>query len=250
MSAIQLVKCQFERSMATYDAHAQAQKKIASKLAEMVHRTLPDRPRRVLEVGCGTGLLTRQLNAVYRPDQYFLNDINAKVKEILPTLMRDRPYTFLYGDAQQICLPNELDLVVSASSLQWISDLAGFLAKVRQVLSKGGHLFFSSFGPSNLKEIAAIEHRGLDYHGLNEVRALLQADFDVLFCSEEEMVLRFDEPLAVLRHLKYTGVNGGFSSVWSRSRLQRFCEAYRAGFGDAQGVSLTYHPTYFAVRGQ
>lgn len=246
---LNLLRLKFERSTPTYDAHAFAQKRVAERLATMVSGMLPDDcPRRVLEIGCGTGLLTRLLDARLRTGVYFLNDLNTRIETLLQSNPLRNEYRFLPGDAQQIDLPRNIDLAVSASTLQWFSDLPAFFRRIGQALAPGGYFLFSTFGPDNLREIAVLTRQGLAYPGAVQIEAWLDEEFERLASGEEAIKLTFDEPMDVLRHLKHTGVCGGFSSVWSKGRLKTFCDDYRARFSVPGGVSLTYHPVYFAAR--
>jgi malonyl-CoA O-methyltransferase len=53
------IAARFSASAETYDRSACVQKAVSERVSEMVAR-LPE-PRQVLEVGCGTGLLTERL---------------------------------------------------------------------------------------------------------------------------------------------------------------------------------------------
>ena len=78
---------------------------------------------------------------------------------------------------------------------------------------------------------------------------MLEPDFEVIHAEEEVCTLYFDSPLEVLKHLKQTGVTGTEKKVWSRGRLQQFCENYSRLFSNEQGkVSLTYHPIYLLAK--
>lgn len=90
---------------------------------------------------------------------------------------------------------------------------------------------------------------GLEYFSLEELKALLSSRFEVLYAEEEIVSLPFGTPLEVLQHLRQTGVTGTEKKVWTRGRLQSFCEEYIRMYGkDDRSVSLTYHPIYVIAR--
>ena len=71
--------------------------------------------------------------------------------------------------------------------------------------------------------------------------------FQLLLIKERKEQLFFADPLAVLRHLQATGVNGLTKQVWSKGRLSDFAKEYTKRFSTAEGVVLTYHPLYFVA---
>jgi len=239
------VKTKFERSIATYDEHATAQRMIVSRLAGLVDRLYKGNPSRILEVGCGTGLLTREISLRFSPEQYYLNDINEKIKEFIP---ESSCYSFLPGDARRLVFPSNIDLFVSTSAIQWFSDPFLFFETMQPRMSSGGYLFFSTFGKSNLREIRELEGAGLQYYDKGRLMSGLSSLFRVFYAEEETITLTFESPLAVLSHLKLTGVNGGFATAWNKSKLIRFCEEYRSRFSFNTGVSLTFNPIYVGMK--
>ena len=55
------VACRFGRSIESYEEHAAVQREIAAHLAELATAYVTQPPRKILEVGCGTGLLTERI---------------------------------------------------------------------------------------------------------------------------------------------------------------------------------------------
>ena len=73
------IGARFGRAAARYEAHAPARR---ARLAEDIARLdLPPRPR-ILEIGCGTGLLTRELARRLGPADWTLTDISPAMLEI------------------------------------------------------------------------------------------------------------------------------------------------------------------------
>ena len=72
----QLVRERFLKSSASYDRHAKVQDAMARRLAQRLKETLnPDKPLRVLEFGCGTGMLTRYLFENLTVREWIGNDL-------------------------------------------------------------------------------------------------------------------------------------------------------------------------------
>lgn len=157
--------------------------------------------------------------------------------------------SFLPCDAETLDFPQGTDLITSCSTLQWFADTERFFARCHHFLSDGGILAFSTFGKKNMREIHALTGHGLEYLSLDNLKVLLSPRFEILYAEEEIVSLPFGTPLEVLRHLKQTGVTGTEKRVWTRGRLQSFCDEYiRMCGNDDRSVSLTYHPIYVIAR--
>ena len=76
-----LIEHQFGAASATYDSNAVVQADIAARLAAMLESRLARRAT-VLEVGCGTGLLSAALIVSRQPARYYLNDISAAMLDV------------------------------------------------------------------------------------------------------------------------------------------------------------------------
>ncbi|HEX9398472.1 MAG TPA: glycosyltransferase [Anaeromyxobacter sp.] len=96
--------------------------------------------RRVLEIGSGTGNLTRHL--VPR-DAYVASDVNPLYLQTLRALTSDRPYLEVTltdvtrGDSFPV-VPGGFDTVVCLNVLEHVDDDVGSLENVRSVLAPGG----------------------------------------------------------------------------------------------------------------
>ncbi len=244
MTSKQNIARQFTRSLHTYDTQAVAQRRIAEKLSEM----LPTSCRRVLEIGCGTGLLTKHLVAKYGAKALYLNDLS-------PTLLRstagrlgvDAEQLFP-GDAENVALPTDLDLVATASTFQWFDAPETMLARLSTMLCDGGELVMSTFGPENVNEIVQLTANALTYWSLDELREVVGRYFEVEDASEQCHALYFDSAREVLRHLHDTGVNAASRSTMTRSALEAFCSDYERLFSTEGGVRLTYHSLFIKAK--
>ena len=103
-----------------------------------------------------------------------------------------------------------------------------------------------AFGEDNLKEIRQMTNVGLSYPNLSQWQNWLANDFDLLWCEDFNVILEFDTPLDVLKHLKYTGVTATNQKNWTRKNLNKFIDDYLQAFRLPSGkVRLTYHPLFF-----
>ena len=249
MSAVsaERVARSFRRSFASYHAATVPQARIADHLAaRLAALGAPARFAQGFEIGCGTGHLTQALRARFGIDRLTLNDLTEGAR----ATAEYHGAEFTPGDARHCDWPPQPDLIASASVIQWLDAPGGLVTRAAQALAPGGWLAISGFGPAQFHELARL---GSEAHapGLIAAGQLadgLPEDVEILDLGERQDVLWFDTPRDVLRHLRETGVNGAASQVWTRARLAQFDADYRALFGTARGVPLTYHPIWIIAR--
>ncbi|MCK9174600.1 MAG: methyltransferase domain-containing protein [Desulforhopalus sp.] len=244
-----LIASSFAASLGTYEEHAGVQLALAQRLLDMVCEYPGDVSwRRVLEVGCGTGWLAERLVARRMPEYLYLNDIAPELCAYAARRLHAEPCLVesLAGDIETLELPVELQLVFSSSTLQWIEDLPALFQHVHQALVPGGILAFSIFAPGTMGEITALSGRGLHYFDRPQLSAMLKG-FTIL--AEETVQQRsyFPSLLALLRHIRNTGVGGLSRAHWTRASLSRFEKQYRDEFGTAEGLPVTWRAHFFVV---
>ncbi|QVR67246.1 malonyl-ACP O-methyltransferase BioC [Acinetobacter sp. BHS4] len=240
-----LVAQRFAKAGQSYSEHAIVQKQICQNLTGLVQQFCPRMMSRVFEIGCGSGNLTRLLATSFQFEELILNDLYADVQQ---HFSHQENLKWLIGDVETLDFPQQLDMIVSGSALQWMQDLPHLLKRFNEALTERGWLCFSTFGSQNLMEIKELTGQGLSYWSVeNWNSALIQADFEILHLSESETQLYFDSPKAVLQHLKATGVTATAQHRWTKQTLQQFYQDYDR-FKCVEGYSLTYHPIYCIAR--
>jgi malonyl-CoA O-methyltransferase len=238
----------FGKSMDTYDDNAYAQREIADTLAGLISARYPHTPATVLEIGCGTGLLTRNIFHMFPNAAFYLNDINKKAESMMRAVFHCNSFTFIDGDAQLIDFPDGMDIIISSSTLQWFDSLSVFITKAYQSLSPGGYMFLSTFGKNNLKEIRKITGTGLEYLSTGTLSDLFARYFEILYLHETEIPVFFNSSAEILSHFKTTGVNANCSGIMrTQSGLKSFCNQYDKMFSNGTKVILTYNPVYLVL---
>ncbi|WP_170789866.1 methyltransferase domain-containing protein [Ruegeria lacuscaerulensis] len=241
------VQRSFSRSFGSYHAAAGLQAQIAADLADALHaHDAPAQFDHGLELGCGTGHLTHELQARFRFQALTLNDL-APEAAATATAAKAR---FVCGDAERIAWPQRPDLICSASMIQWLHDPAALMRRMSRALAPGGWLAVSGFGPRQFHELTQIGSSA-EAPGLSrpeDLSAAICDELEVMVADEDIRTIRFASPHDLLRHLRSTGVNGRARAVWTRSDLRRFSDAYVARHGCGGTVPLTYHPIWIIAR--
>lgn len=230
-----LIKKRFSKSFSTYDDNAIVQKRMAEKLVDF----LPKKEfNSVLEIGCATGLLTKQAVLKLSFNNFALNDIVEDAENYARKIVPNSK--FFLGDVEKINFDEKYDLIISNACLQWCSDIERTILKLSECLNVGGTLAVSVFGKDNLKEINEIFNLQLKTVDVSKL-----PDNAKIF--EEQTTLFFDSPIEVLKHLKLTGVNAVKETRLTKSKLKEFEQKYLEKFAQKNRVQLTYNPVYIII---
>ena len=236
----------FGAAAAHYDDHAGPQRFAAKLVADLAQRQKPAGVTRILEIGCGTGLLTRDIQARWPGAELVATDLSPRMLEQAAAggLVAGRFLT-MDGEAPTFEGP-WFDLILSSLAFQWFDDLAGAIARLAGLLRPGGSLIFSTMGQGSFAQWrAAHEACGLasgvpDYPGLSDLRAMLAAHGDA-FAFDEAVALEGQGARALLAHLKGIGavVPDGGRAPLSASALRAVMAAYDAA-GGRDGYELLF----------
>ena len=228
------VKKQFEKNMEKYSQNAVVQARLAEKLIDILsnYQTAFDK---ILELGSGTGLLTKILTQKLQYEKYYANDLTEKSQNYLDKILPQ--YSFIEGNAQKINPNCRVDLIVSNAMFQWLKKIDE--NHFANMLNKEGMLAFSTFSPENFNEIREITGLSLHYKTTDEIKSELNSRFDVIHIEEYKDILHFANPLELLAHMKNTGVNSLSSKHWTFNEVKSFCERYQKKYTN---IRLTYAP--------
>lgn len=239
----------FAQAQQSYTEQAAAQSQVAQQLNQLIHSHVPiQRLQNVLEIGCGSGLFTKHMLQYAELKQVYLNDLYPEVKQHFSQVSR---LQWCIGDIEQLELPPSLDGVFSCSALQWMKDLENLSQRIHNALNSCGYLCFASYAEQNLKEIKALTGQGLYYQSCNQVEQLLErVGFDIVHSEQQWIELYFDNPHAVLKHIKATGVHATAQNFrWTKTSLNKFYQDYQKFMNKKSGqYVLTYHPIWIIAR--
>ena len=102
-------------------------------------------PKRVLEIACGTGVVTRALaEALPAATEIIATDLNPAMLEQAASIGTRRPVEFKQADAMALPFPDQtVDAIVIQFGVMFFPDKGKAHAEMRRVLRPGGALIFN-----------------------------------------------------------------------------------------------------------
>src|SRR5579863_8304386 len=255
-----LVRAAFERASADYEPAATLQARVS---AELLERLAPFgfAPQALLDLGAGTGRVTRQLKQRYRGALVIALDLSLGMLRVAARHQRPwRRFARVCGDALRLPLASaSFELVFSNLMLQWCEPLDAALAEVRRVLKPGGFFAFSTFGSGTLHELRSAWSAVDGYNHVNHFPdvqelgdALLRAGLTEPVLDVDHIEAGYPSALELMRDLKAIGAHnvtaGRPRSLGGRARLARLEAAYEP-FRREGRLPATYEVVYGASWG-
>ncbi|ADV47347.1 methyltransferase [Nitratifractor salsuginis] len=210
----------FSRAADTYGQYNLIQRDVARHL---VMDYLPNNPGHILDLGCGTGELCRQLLQSNVDFKTFIGvDLSSSMLCRHP---QDEKIFILQGDFNDVEFLRQLgtrdiQTVLSSSALQWTKDLDRTL---RQLSAIGEEAAFAIFTSGTFRSLHS--YLGLDspIRDFDTVQGVLERYYTVYRIERREYRLDFENRKELFHYIKGSGVSGGTSrlSVAQARRLVR-----------------------------
>ena len=254
------VRRAFERAAATYDGHSALQREVGERLLQHLD---PIRlaPKRLVDLGCGTGSSFEALRTRYPAADLVGIDIAQAM--LLRASARTPAWKRWLGaaaprlvcaDAERLPLAaRSAQLVFSNLALQW-TDAPRVFAEVARILEPGGLFIFATFGPDTLKELRAAfaaadghahVNRFVDMHDLGD--ALVHAGLAEPVMEMEVLTLEYGSVEEVMRDLKAIGAGNALPGrprgLSGRRRFEQVSAAYER-FRRGEALPATYEVVY------
>ncbi len=232
------IKRSFASAAHSYDAAAALQRQVGDVLLEKFPTITSSGG--VLDLGCGTGYLTRRIAAGMPATEITAMDI------ALPMLTASRQKNglaaikYVCADAEKLpVLSDSFQQIYSNLALQWCQNLPAVFADCRRILKADGQLVFTTFGTATLQELKTAWATVDAYPHVNEFYAmhsisefLRQAGFNFMTVESEIYQLSYPSVMALMRELKQLGAHNvnldRVRNITTRKQLQRMIANYEA----------------------
>lgn len=250
------VATRFSSAAATYGQHAVVQTEAARILADLVAKLTPS--ARILEIGCGTGILTAKLVRLL-PDAviHAIDVAPAMVAKAQERLAGAGRVFWVVGDIGSMRGERPYDMVVSNSSLHWVVPLSAVVKSAAQLLAPGGHFAFSIMIKGTLGELRAVReriapHKIPPWHlptAEEVLDSLRESGLELLYEKRSSSRIEFPSAADFLRCIHDQGLTGGrFSNAGislNRTELRKLVSGYNENYKSKRsGVFATYEVMY------
>lgn len=205
----------FQRCAPDYEAFAKIHQEIEHRLLTRLDYFLMQ-PRTILDLGCGTGILSAQLKQRYPEALVVSTDIaQSMLAQVHKKQTPSHQWPLICADMNLLPFDSaSFDLIVTNQAIHWSSDIGGLFAELNRVLRLNGCLMFSTLGPDTFQELrqswAKIDSDGhvnefLDMHHLGD--ALLAEHFLDPVVDMEYLTVHYPSVKELIRSLKKQGVH-------------------------------------------
>ena len=179
-----------------------------------------------LEIGCGTGRVTRHLRTIIPPaSKLVASDISEDMLSVAKEKLKDLEIDWQIIDAQQLPFDNNcMDLVVCSFGYMFVPDISKGFAEAYRVLKPGGMLIFSTWDKMELNG-ASDTYRKI-------VKKLLGDSLPDLY----KLPFSMNDQTAIKRMLKETGFSK--IAIESVDKVSISQTAKEAANGLARGGSI------------
>lgn len=258
----------FHQQAGEYDQHILVQKRVVTTVSRMVEQQLCHAPRRILDVGTGTGALLERLHSLY-PDAR-LTGVDIALNMCFRAQQKlGSACQAVNGDAEQLPIATGVfDLAVSASALQWVGNLSAALRELHRVVRPGGYIDLAFFCDGTLEELQHCFRDAADRcdtaggQRLSRLHGFWSADdvatlvgdmvFEKTVVSVATEVDWYDDLHALLRSIKSIGagpVSGGTAhGLGWRGVLNETSRLYQERYGHSGRIPATYKVLYLSAQ--
>ncbi|MCC8037708.1 MAG: DUF452 family protein [Bacteroidales bacterium] len=194
----------------------------------------------ILEIGTGTGFLTREIRSFFRHDALELWDLCPI------SIPLEENETARVGDAEVMIkgLPdNSIDMIASASTVQWFNSLPTFLEECWRVLKPGGYLLLSTFGPRTFEELRNLGVDLPQYPDYKDICDMIGPEWMIDYLEPKIMRVEKRNAQEVLDYMRRLGVNCVNRKPLDVAQMRKIIEEYP----QPPFCHITYQPIYISL---
>lgn len=194
-------------------------------------------PKRILDLGCGDGGVCKAIDWEYK---HFVGvDFASKMLELHP---RSQKVECIYGDFGneiffETLLSSKYDLIISASALQWATDLEAIFKNIKRLNTPIALAIFTANTFKTLNETASISSI---LRSPDEIETLVKKYFSANF-ELQTYKLEFESTREAFKYIKRSGVSGA-RRVLNYKESKRLLNEYPLNYLEFE-VAFIYSPT-------
>lgn len=236
------VKKAFNQAANQYDASCELQLNTGLTLIDLLKNYCSNN---MLDAGCGTGILTKELASAFEYKKFYAIDIADKLLVQAKEKLHDFNICVELADYNNMRAIDALfDMIYANLSLHWSNDFDRTLTSMHSKLNENGILAFSIPLLGTFNEIK-------NYCSINKFielpqieQHILDASFNIIHIKTQEIIFNFDNALKALRSIKSVGANyvNEENRNISFKKMRNFIRLNNNSF------KLSYRIGYFVVK--
>ncbi len=194
------ISSEFSKFAPEYGNYNVVQKQVLEHLLDKITK----KPKQILDLGCGDGGVCKAIDWEY--ERFVGVDFAPKMLELHP---KSQKIECIYGDFGDenlfgTLLATKYDLVISASALQWATDLEAIFKNIKRLDAPIALAIFTANTFKTLNETASISSM---LRSADEIEALTKKYFSANF-ELQTYKLEFKSTREAFKYIKRSGVSG------------------------------------------
>ena len=236
MSHHRAITRRFTNAARRYDDNAGLQASVAANLAGLIGEK---NPATILELGCGTGLLTLPLLEKFPTSHFTITDSSKEMLAITRTKIANlspAPDASFHRRDGETTPDSSYDLIAASMVIHWFSDIPAALKRITKALSPTGCFYFSTITADCFPEWQQALAKNNLACGLR-----LPPPLPGIF-HREEIPVAYNTAELFLQNLRRTGADGPRSGYAPLKPHQ--LKAAMTSLEDDHDATVTWHIQY------
>ncbi len=176
-------------------------------IAKALVREITSSPKTILEIGCGSGQIYKNIN--WNICEYTAVDFSISMCKLHPTGKNINISCFDFDSEEffNFLKNKNFEMVISSSAMQWSKDLKKLIFNLSKVTNSINAVLFTSNTFKSIQKITGSKSPILD---LNTIKKAFSYSFNCEF-EVYNYNLEFDDKKKLFDYIKNSGVSGGSS---------------------------------------
>ena len=188
--------------------------------AKALVRDIKNNPKRILEIGCGSGQVFKYIS--WDIEKYEAVDFSSSMCELHPknSNVNVSCYDFDSIEFSNFLKNKHFDLVLSSSAMQWSKDLSKLIKQISNITNEINAVLFTS---NTFKTIQNLTNTNSPILSPDEIKNAFLDHFNCEF-EIHNYNLEFENKKELFDYIKKSGVSGGEKSLDFKKAKQLYKE--------------------------
>lgn len=241
----------FDKAASSYNQHAHIQNIAAKSLASIIIPLIQN-GQSIIEIGCGTGLLTQYIPFDQMSLQYIAADIS--MQSLIwhkSNIKNSNSISYVHTDCSHMSLKKKVDWIISSFSLHWMPS---FHKTLQEISKQTKTIAFTIPIAGTLEEIKTIYkqcniespiHDFITQENLAKTCTSL-CNKSQINITTQTIPIHFHNIRDAFLHFKYTGTNGYADNTTPRPVT--ISEIHRLTRATKQGIDTSYQVAHCVIK--